>query len=69
MSLEELHIAAEVGAEIAPRPEGDDERLQPPNDEGADEDDPAGPAGLRELRSAPGELQGGLAEGAHGETH
>ena len=66
VGVEELDIAAEIGAEIATGPEGDHERFEPPDGERKHEDDPDAPACLDQRHSAPGESRTGLAEGAHG---
>jgi glycosyltransferase involved in cell wall biosynthesis len=64
--LEQLDVRAQVGAEVAARPERDHERFEPPEDQRNDEDNARGAPGLSGGRSAPDESETGLAERAHG---
>ena len=49
MALPELHVSADVGAEVAPGGEGNRDRLDPPHREGDDEDRTDAPHRIDEL--------------------
>ncbi len=65
VGLEELDVRAQVGAEVPPGAERDDQRLQPPNRQREPEHGRDAPAHLRQREGAPGEPDTDLADGAH----
>jgi hypothetical protein len=62
MRLEELDVVAEIRAEVAARPEWQDERLQPPDGERDAEDNDRGTFRLRQRGRAVAESHRSSAE-------